>query len=164
MIKKIDKTKLKINIDHLLEVANKGPSRWELDNIIWHDRTNDPKCLVEFLTRIKTLEVIKNKTDNEQKEYNILCELANELDELECLDLLSDNDEIVQQNFIETLARQSALEVLTRDRVSLETMNLMCKLNPSDFILTSKRTQDIINSVHELVIQGETLSNDVAGA
>jgi hypothetical protein len=164
MIKKIDKTKLKINIDHLLEVANKGPSRWELDNIIWHDRTNDPKCLVEFLTRIKTLEVIKNKTDNEQKEYNILCELANELDESECLDLLSDNDEIVQQNFIETLARQSALEVLTRDRVSLETMNLMCKLNPSDFILTSKRTQDIINSVHELVIQGETLSNDVAGA
>lgn len=164
MIKKIDKTKLKINIDHLLEIANRGPSRWELDNIIWHDRTNDPKCLVEFLTRIKTLEVIKNKTDNEQKEYNILCELANELDESECLDLLSDNDEIVQQNFIETLARQSALEVLTRDRVSLETMNLMCKLNPSDFILTSKRTQDIINSVHELVIQGETLSNDVAGA
>lgn len=164
MIKKIDKTKLKINIDHLLEIANKGPSRWELDNIIWHDRTNDPKCLVEFLTRIKTLEVIKNKTDNEQKEFNILCELANELDESECLDLLSDNDEIVQQNFIETLARQSALEVLTRDRVSLETMNLMCKLNPSDFILTSKRTQDIINSVHELVIQGETLSNDVAGA
>jgi len=164
MIKKTDKTKLKINIDYLLEVANKGPSKWELDTIIWHDRTTDPKCLVEFLTKIKSLEQKTDKTDFEQKEYDILVELANDLNEEECLELLSDNDEIVQQNFIESLARASALEVLTRDKVSLETMSLMCKLNPSDFILTSKRTQDIINSVHELVIQGETLSNDVAGA
>ena len=164
MIKKTDKTKLKINIDYLLEVANKGPSKWELDTIIWHDRTTDPKCLVEFLTKIKSLEQKTDKTDFEQKEYDILVELANDLNEEECLELLSDNDEIVQQNFIESLARASALEVLTRDRVSLETMSLMCKLNPSDFILTSKRTQDIINNVHELVIQGETLSNDVAGA
>ena len=164
MIKKTDKTKLKINIDYLLEVANKGPSKWELDTIIWHDRTTDPKCLVEFLTKIKSLEQKTDKTDFEQKEYDILVELANDLNEEECLELLSDNDEIVQQNFIESLARVSALEVLTRDKVSLETMSLMCKLNPSDFILTSKRTQDIINNVHELVIQGETLSNDVAGA
>ncbi len=164
MIKKTDKTKLKINIDYLLEVANKGPSKWELDTIIWHDRTTDPKCLVEFLTKINSLEQKTEKTDFEQKEYDILVELANDLNEEECLELLSDNDEIVQQNFIESLARASALEVLTRDKVSLETMSLMCKLNPSDFILTSKRTQDIINNVHELVIQGETLSNDVAGA
>jgi hypothetical protein len=40
----------------------------------------------------------------------------------------------------------------------------MCKLSPSDFIITAKRTQDLINSIHELVIQGETLSSDVAGA
>lgn len=164
MIKKIDRQKLKINIDHLLNIANTGPSKWELDNIIWHDRTNDPRCLIEFLTRIKTLEQNENKSSQEQKEYNILCELANELDEDECVELLSDQDEIVQQNFIESLARASALEVLTKDRVSLETMNIMCKLNPGDFILTSKRTQDIINSVHELVIQGETLSNDISGA
>jgi len=164
MIKKIDKQKLKIDIDHLLTVAKKGPSKWELDNIIWHDRSTDPKCLIDFLTRIKSLEQQKDKSDYDRREYEILIELANDLDEEDCLELLSDNDEIVQQNFIESLARQSALEVLTRDRVSLETMNIMCKLNPSDFILTSKRTQDIINSVHELVIQGETLSNDVAGA
>ena len=164
MIKKTDKQKLRINIDHLLEAATRGPSRWELDNITWHDRLNDPRCLIDFLTRIKTLEQIKDKSEYEKKEYEILCELANEMDEDECQELLSDKDEIVQQNFIEALARKSALEVLTRDRVSLETMNMMCKLNPGDFILTSKRTQDIINSVHELVIQGETLSNDVAGA
>jgi molybdenum cofactor biosynthesis enzyme len=78
--------------------------------------------------------------------------------------LLSNDDEIVQQTFIENLARTSALEVLTNDRISYETMNTMCKLSPSDFILTAKRTQDLINSIHELVIQGETLSSDVAGA
>ena len=43
-------------------------------------------------------------------------------------------------------------------------MNAMCKLSPNDFILAAKRSQDIINSIRELVIQGETLSDDVAGA
>jgi len=90
--------------------------------------------------------------------------LAQELDQAECEQLMSDDDELAQQNFIEDLARRSAVEVLTRDKVTFETMNVMCKLAPNDFILTAKRTQDIINSIHELVIQGETLSRDVAGA
>ena len=86
------------------------------------------------------------------------------MDQIDCERLLSNDDDLAQQNFIENLARRSALEVLTCDKVTFETMNIMCKLAPEDFILTSKRTQDIINSVHELVIQGETLSRDIAGA
>jgi len=77
---------------------------------------------------------------------------------------LSNDDEVVQQNFIEALARQSALEVLTNGRVGFDTMTITCKLSPTDFILTAKRTQDLISAIQELVIQGETLSNDVAGA
>jgi len=156
--------KLKIDINKILSNAHIGPTRWELDNIVWHDRTNNPKVLIDFLSRIKQLESNKKLTDSESKELDILIELANDLEEAECLEMLSNDDAIVQHNFIESLARKSALEVLTKERVSIETMELMCKLNPSDFILTSKRTQDIINSVHELVIQGETLSDDVAGA
>jgi hypothetical protein len=40
----------------------------------------------------------------------------------------------------------------------------MCRLSPEDFILTSKRTQDLISSIQELVIKGETLSDEMAGA
>jgi hypothetical protein len=154
----------KLDIDSILSKAQLGLSRWELDNITWNDRASNPKTLYEFLTRIQELESLEEPSELELQELEILSELANDLDEQECVELLSNDDEVVQQNFIESLARQSALEVLTGGRVSFETMTTTCKLSPSDFILTAKRTQDLISAIQELVIQGETLSNDVAGA
>jgi hypothetical protein len=154
----------KLNTEKLLALASAGTSRWELDNITWHDRASNPETLILFLERISLLENIEDRSSKEERELDSLIDLANDLDEEECVELLSNDDEIVQQTFIENLARTSALEVLTNDRISFETMNTMCKLSPSDFIITAKRTQDLINSIHELVIQGETLSSDVAGA
>jgi len=155
----------KLNVEKLLSLSTtQGPSKWALDNVKYNDRATNPETLLAFLQRIKELESIKKRTDFESKELEILNSLAEDLDEEECAQLLSNDDEVVQQNFIESLARKSALEVLTNDKVSFETMEMMCKLSPSDFILTSKRTQDLINSIHELVIQGETLSRDIGGA
>jgi hypothetical protein len=56
------------------------------------------------------------------------------------------------------------LETLCKNEISIATMTTMCKLSPNDFVLAAKRSQDIINAIQELVIQGETLSKDVAGA
>lgn len=154
----------KLNTEKLLTLASAGTSRWELDNITWHDRASNPETLTSFLERISFLENLEDRTSKEDRELDSLIDLANELDEDECVQLLSNDDEIVQQAFIENLARTSALEVLTNSGISYQTMNTMCKLSPSDFILTAKRTQDLINSIHELVVQGETLSSDVAGA
>jgi hypothetical protein len=153
-----------LDIDSILSNARIGLSRWELDNIIWNDRTSNPKTLYNFLSRIQELSKKSDPTELEKDELEILQELAEDLNEQNCTELLSNDDDIVQQLFIERLARQSAIEVLTAGRVSFETMNTTCKLSPNDFILTAKRTQDLINSIQELVIQGETLSNDVAGA
>jgi hypothetical protein len=154
----------KLDIDGILSKAQLGLSRWELDNIKWSDRASNPKTLFDFLTRIQELESLEKLTDLETQELEILVDLSNDLDEEECVNLLSNDDEVVQQNFIEALARQSALEVLTNGRVGFDTMTITCKLSPTDFILTAKRTQDLISAIQELVIQGETLSNDVAGA
>ena len=156
--------KKKLDIDSILEFASVGPSKWELDNIVWNDRTTNPKTLVEFLQRTKLLQNTTSKTPAEDRELEILEELAEDLDVFACKSLLSNDDETAQQHFIENIARQSALETLCNSQISIETMNAMCKLSPNDFILASKRGQDIINSVRELVIQGETLSDDVAGA
>jgi hypothetical protein len=154
----------KLDVDYILSQVPVGPSRWELDNIVYNDRATNPETLIKFLTRI---QVLQNEYDPDEAmvtELSILEELAEELDQSECLELISNDDDIVRQNFIENLARRGAIEVLCNDKVSAETMSMTCKLSPSDFILTAKRTQDLINSIRELVIQGETLSRDVAGA
>jgi hypothetical protein len=154
----------KLNIDYILSQVPAGPSRWELDNIVYNDRTTNPETLLAFLHRIQVLRDEHEPSEEKAAELAILEELAEDLDQDECLEILSKDDDIVRQNFIENLARRGAIEVLCKEKVSEETMNMTCKLSPSDFILTAKRTQDLINSIRELVIQGETLSRDVAGA
>lgn len=156
--------KKKLDVDSILEFAPVGLSRWELDNIVWNDRTTNPKTLVAFLQRIKVLQNTADLNPADQRELEILEELAEDLDIYACKALLAEDDDTAQQHFIETIARQSALETLCNSQISIETMNAMCKLSPNDFVLAAKRSQDIINSVRELVIQGETLSEDVAGA
>lgn len=150
----------KLNIDKILKSAQMN--RWELDNIIWADRTTSPASLLDFLKRIKQLQGSTNPL--ELAELKILEELSSEMDEDECIELLNLDEDQSRQVFIENLARISAIEIITKERTSFDSMSIMCKLPPQDFILTAKRTQDLINSIHELVIQGETLSKEVAGA
>jgi hypothetical protein len=153
-----------LDINRLLSIANAGQSRWELDNVVWNERTTDPETLVKFLTRIEQLESLTDISEHHASELAILKELANSMDQAECEALLATDDETAQSQFIEKIARRGALETLCNNKISMETMTLMCKLNPNDFILSAKRSQDIINAIRELVIQGETLSTDVAGA
>jgi hypothetical protein len=151
-------------IKELLTTAAVGPSKWELDTIVWADRTTNPNVLVDFLKYIEKLQATENRTPVEQHELTNLLELLDDLDEEECEELLSQSEEETKEAYIENLSRTSAIEVLTNGKVSFETMNISCKLSPNDFILCAKRTQDLINAIHGLVIKGETLSKDVAGA
>lgn len=153
-----------LDINRLLSIANSGQSRWELDNVVWNERTTDPETLVKFLTRIEQLESLTDISEAHTSELKILKELADNMDQADCEALLATDDETAQAQFIEKIARRGALETLCNNKISMETMTLMCKLNPNDFILSAKRSQDIINAIRELVIQGETLSTDVAGA
>lgn len=149
----------------LTSTTKNCPSKWELDNIIWADRTTNPSVLSKFLERIDDLVSSKESLlAGEQAELDILIELLDEIDETECADLLNQTEEESKDTFIEDLARKSAIEVLTNGKMSFDNMTIACKLSPNDFILCAKRTQDIIKAIHGLVVKGETLSNDVAGA
>jgi len=149
-------------ITDLLSKINTSPSKWELDTVVYYDRTTNPATLAAFLTRIQTLQSIEG-TVSEQQELVHLLELLEELDEEECFELIERPDEDSKNQFIEDLARTSAIEILTGGKINFETMNTACKLSPNDFILCAKRTQDLINAVQGLVVKGETLSMDVAG-
>jgi len=151
-------------IKNILSKLSSSPSKWELDTVVYYDRTSNPATLASFLTRIQELQSLKTKADiSQQQELAYLLDLLNDLEEEECLELVERSDEDAKNQFIEDLARTSAIEVLTGGKINFETMNTACKLSPNDFILCAKRTQDLINAVQGLVVKGETLSMDVAG-
>jgi hypothetical protein len=151
-------------IKNLISKSNVTTNKWELDNIVWWDRTTNPESLIRFVNRIQELTEQKTLTAEETKELQYLSELLDELEQDECDELLNRTEEQSKDAFIEDLARTSAIEILTGGKISYETMNTACKLSPSDFIMCAKRTQDLLNAIQGLVIKGETLSKDVAGA
>ena len=142
-----------------------GPSKWELDTIVYHDRYTNPDTLSKFLSRIQLLTDSKDSlSDTDSKELSCLLELLEDLNDEDIEDLSDQSDDLAKEVYIENLAKQSAIEILTNGKLSFDTMNTACKLSPNDFILCAKRTQDLINAIHGLVIKGETLSKDVSGA
>jgi len=147
-------------IDDVISKIKIGPSKWELDTIVWHDRLSNPVTLVNFLLRIQML----SEKNSESQELTHLLELLDEMEESDINELIERSEEEAHDAFIENLAKKSALEVLTNGRVDIETLNTSCKLSPNDFILCAKRTQDLLVTIHGLVIKGESLSEDVAGA
>jgi hypothetical protein len=149
-------------IKNILSKLNTGPSKWELDTIVYNDRHSNPRTMTAFLTRIQELEALQ--TEDGQLELNYLLEMLEVLEEEDCLELINQSEEDAKNLFIENLARTSAIEILTGGKIAFDTMNTACKLSPNDFILCAKRTQDLINAVQGLVVKGETLSMDVAGA
>jgi len=155
---------MKVNeISKILKELYVGPSKWELDNIIYHDRLTNLKSFKDFLERIDRLQS-KERNFSEDTELKYLTELFEELDEDEVKELLGQDDDDSKDSFIESLARRSALESLTMGRLHYETLNTACKLAPNDFILCAKRTQDLMSSIQNLAVKGENLSQDVAGA
>lgn len=151
-------------IKEILSSAFTGPSKWELDNVIWADRTTDPTVLIQFLQRIEHLTSSSDLNAQSKQELGFLLELLEDLDDDDCAHMLNPTEEEAKDSFIEKLARISAIEILTNGRLGFETMNTACKLSPNDFILCAKRTQDLITAIQGLVVKGETLSTDVAGA
>ena len=151
-------------IKDVLSSITLGPSKWELDTITWYDRLSNPTTLANFLSRIDRLQSLSNVTKEQQQELTYLSELLEDMEESDIKDLLERSEEDARDSFIEDLAKVSAIEVITGGKLSFETMNTACKLSPNDFILCAKRTQDLLNSIQGLVIKGETLSKDVAGA
>ena len=89
---------MSLDIDTLLVMAtDSSTSKWELDNIVYHERLSNPAVLLDFLRRIKELKALDNPSPAESQELEILEGLAEDMDQDECEDLLSQDDEIVRQ-------------------------------------------------------------------
>ena len=152
-----------MKLEQIAEVLSKiktGPSKWELDTIVWYDRLSNPDTFVKFLNRIQELS---DQSSNSQ-ELVYLLELLDEMDDSDVNDIINYSEKDAHNHFIEELAKRSAINVIANGKLAEETLNTSCKLSPNDFILCAKRTQDLLVAIQGLVIKGETLSKDVAGA
>ena len=120
--------------------------------------------MLRFFDRINTLKTKTALSVSEQTELENLLELLDELEEQDCKDLLRQTEDEAKDAFIEHLFRVGAIQILTNGKMDYDIMETACKLSPNDFIMCAKRTQDLISQIQGLVIKGETLSKDVAGA
>jgi hypothetical protein len=91
------------NITNVLSQLRACPSKWELDNIIWSDRTTDPQVLSKFLQRIEELQQSSSRAATQ--ELAILLELLEDIDEADCQSLIDQTDDSARILFIENLAR-----------------------------------------------------------
>lgn len=151
-------------IKSILDNSTIHHNKWELNNIVWVERLSNPIVLAKFLERIDFLNSLNIKSKSEEVELKILLELLEDVDEDKCINLLTVSEDDEKHNFIENLARVSAVEILTSNKLTTDTLSISCKLSPNDFILCAKRTQEIINSVREIVIKGENLASYIPGA
>jgi hypothetical protein len=150
------------NISNVLSQLRACPSKWELDNIIWSDRTVDPRVLSKFLYRIEELQQASSVAA--RQELAILLELLEEINEEEVELLVNQTEDAAKSQYIEQLARVSAVEILADNKLSFDTVKSTCKLSHNDFILCATRAQELITAIQGMMIKSESLSNDVPQA
>jgi len=150
------------NITDIRSKLRACPSKWELDNIIWADRTTDPQVLSKFLQRIEELQ--QSSSLAATQELTILLELLEDITEEEVASLVGQSEDAAKSQYIEQLARVSAIEILADNKLSFDTVNNTCKLSHTDFILCATRAQELITAVQGMMIKSESLSDDVPQA
>lgn len=150
------------NTTQFLSQLRACPSKWELDNITWADRTTDPRVLSQFLQRIEELQL--SSTLAGKQELAFLLELLEEIPEYEVALLVDQTEDAAKSQFIEQLARTSAIEILADNKLSFNTVETTCRLGHNDFILCATRAQELINAVQGMMIKSESLSEDIPQA
>lgn len=150
------------NITNVLSQLRACPSKWELDNITWADRTTDPQVLSKFLQRIEELQQLSSRAATQ--ELAILLELLEEINDYEVELLVDQTEAAAKSQYIEKLARVSAVEILSDNKLSFNTIDVTCKLGHNDFILCATRAQELITAVQSMMIKSESLSQDIPQA
>ncbi len=150
------------NITNIRSKLRACPSKWELDTITWADRTTDPVVLSKFLQRIEELQQASSCAATQ--ELAILLDLLEDISEEDIALLVNQTDDAAKSQFIEQLARTSAIEILADNKLSFDTVETTCKLNHDDFIVCATRAQELINAVQGMMIKSESLSDDVPQA
>jgi hypothetical protein len=76
-------------------------------------------------------------------------------------ELLNGDETSVRLALIEKWAREASLDILYDGRYSKETLRFILNLPKDDYQLLLKRVEEIVNSVRDISIQSDTLTDIV---
>jgi hypothetical protein len=131
------------------------PSEYELKYIIWTGLDYDRNKLIQFVDYYNSVLIESEIDDVKKDELSILDNILSEYD-TDKLEKLLQNDETVSKiALIEKLARTAALEKLLNKIYSKDTYSIISNLPLSDYQLTIKRINELIDIVNSTTYQTE---------
>jgi len=150
----------KITPTTLLNNINESTSQYEERYIKWVSINYDKAKLLELLYELKFLK--EQATPNVTR-IKFLEQILqdNDLDHL--YKLLTNDEATTRFAVIEKYARKAAMEMLVRGKYTIKTLNTITQLPISDYQLTVKRIQEIINLISDVTAQSSSQSQGIAG-
>jgi hypothetical protein len=119
----------------------------------WFDIHYNREKLVLFFEKIEQLP--------ESEELSILLKILDEHNSDKLKELLNGDETSVRLALIEKWAREASLDILYDGRYSKETLRFILNLPKEDYQLLLKRVEEIVNSVRDISIQSDTLTDIV---
>jgi hypothetical protein len=119
----------------------------------WFDIHYNREKLVLFFEKIEQLP--------ESEELSILLKILDEHNSDKLKELLNGDETSVRLALIEKWAREASLDILYDGRYSKETLRFILNLPKQDYQLLLKRIEEIVNSVRDISIQSDTLTDSI---
>lgn len=122
----------------------------------WFDIHYNREKLISFFDRIETLRKTPQST-----ELSILTKILEEHNKTNLHKLLDGDENSVRLSLIEMWAREASLDILYDGRYSKETLRFILNLPKEDYQLLLKRVEEIVNSVRDISIQDDSLTDTI---
>jgi hypothetical protein len=119
----------------------------------WFDIHYNREKLVSFFEKIEQLP--------QSDELSILLQILDDHNSDRLKELLNGDETSVRLALIEKWAREASLDILYDGRYSKETLRFILNLPKEDYQLLLKRVEEIVNSVRDISIQSDTLTDIV---
>lgn len=141
----------------------KFPSKYELYYIKWNGINFDKDKLVQFIKRIKFLEITSFFYKPHKEELNLLKEIKESYNQ-KTLNGLLNNDEIISRNgLIEKWSRIAAIDILLTNTYSRATYTVISNLPIQDYQLILKRIEELVKIGQNIRHQSDNISKDIPG-
>lgn len=136
-------------------------SEFETKNFNAPTNTSQPRFVIETVNRIRKIDS-DLETEKRTFERNCLLEEKSKLekilqaeDSVKLITLISTWEDYEREYWVDYLGKVAAIEILTNDRPSIDTMTKMVKLPEDDYIKATQICVKLANAIKEATVKAE---------